>query len=169
MAIFKLFGSDILMGNSAVTQRAPSFKGGKNSDPNHFVEKMEQTNNIPEISNVIFLCENVQLKALATRRLIKSIKKLCFSLTFLFNNTELKTGTKVKVKINAPNKANPKVYANGENIFPSTFWKAKMGNKAEIMISLEKKIAFPNSVPVFLIKLILASRLKAGIPIFCAR
>ena len=94
------------------------------------------------------------------------MKKLCFSLTFLFNNTELKTGTNVKVKINAPNKAKPNVYAKGENILPSTFWNEKMGSKADMIISFEKKIAFPNSVPVFFIKLILANRLKAGIPIF---
>ena len=36
-------------------------------------------------------------------------------------NIEDRTGTSVKVKIKAPSSANPNVYANGENIFPSTF------------------------------------------------
>ena len=71
-------------------------------------------------------------------------KGLCFSCTSFFSNMLIRTGTSVRVVINAPNKAKPSVKARGENIFPSTFWKANMGSKPVIMITLAKKIALPN-------------------------
>jgi hypothetical protein len=55
VAISKLFGKEVLMGNSAVTQSAPSFKGGKNSEPNQRVENTENANNPTENKMVIFL------------------------------------------------------------------------------------------------------------------
>ena len=74
------------------------------------------------------------------------------------------TGTNVNVKISAPSKAKPNVYAKGENIFPSTFWKEKIGIKAVIIISLEKNTAFALSLAVCRINPILDITLKAGIP-----
>ena len=47
--------------------------------------------------------------------------ELCRMYRQRFSNIEDRTGTSVKVKIKAPSSANPNVYANGENIFPSTF------------------------------------------------
>jgi hypothetical protein len=48
-------------------------------------------------------------------------KNIVLFLTFLFSNKCDSTGTKVSVNINAPINANPRVYAKGENILPSTF------------------------------------------------
>ena len=94
---------------------------------------------------------------------------LCRSRTFLFNKILLKTGTKVKAKINAPNNAKPIVNANGLNSFPSTFWNEKMGSKAVIMMSLDVKIDLPISTAVFRILLSLARLLKFSIPSFSAQ
>ena len=74
------------------------------------------------------------------------------------------TGTNVNVKIKAPNNAKPSVYAKGENIFPSTFWKEKIGINAVMIINLEKKTAFALSFAVLRINPILDITLKAGIP-----
>ena len=71
---------------------------------------------------------------------------------------------KVKVKINAPSNANPNVNASGENILPSTFWKEKMGKSEVMIISFEKKIAFPSPVPVCFIQPAFAILLKRSIP-----
>ena len=68
-----------------------------------------------------FLNRWQQSNILDAYRLTAFKNGLCFSLTFFFNKIDDKTGTKVSVKRSAPNKANPKVYANGLNIFPSTF------------------------------------------------
>src|SRR5690606_6513488 len=97
---------------------------------------------------VVRLCVKVHAKPLAMILLMNRVKKVCFSDTFLLSSIELRTGTRVRVNIRAPNKANPRVHARGENIFPSTFSEEKMGINAEMMISLEKKIAFPIWVPV---------------------
>ena len=99
-------------------------------------------------------------------RFQKLTNGLCFSRTFLFSNTCDKTGTRVSVKINAPSSANPSVQARGENILPSTFSNAKMGNKAMMIIILEKKMAFPSSVPFFLMILPFASLLNLSTPTF---
>ena len=74
------------------------------------------------------------------------------------------TGTKVSVNISAPKSAKPSVYAKGENIFPSTFWKEKIGISAVIIINLEKNTAFALSFAVLRISPILDMTLKAGIP-----
>ncbi|EJX02246.1 hypothetical protein EVA_09651 [gut metagenome] len=64
------------------------------------------------------------------------------SATFLERSKRESTGTRVRVKIKAPRRAKPRVKARGENILPSTFWKAKMGRSAVMMISLEKNTDF---------------------------
>ena len=51
----------------------------------------------------------------------------CFSLTLPLSNREHIIGTKVKDKINAPNKAKPTVKAIGLNIFPSMPPNANIG------------------------------------------
>ena len=95
---------------------------------------------------------------------MKWTKRLFFSRTFFFSNMDDMTGTSVNVKISAPSKAKPNVYAKGENIFPSTFWKEKIGIKAVMMISLEKNTAFALSLAVWRISPILDITLNAGIP-----
>ncbi len=74
------------------------------------------------------------------------------------------TGTRVKVNTKAPNKAKPSVKASGENIFPSTFWKEKIGISAVMIISLEKKTAFALSLAALRINPIFDMTLNAGIP-----
>ncbi|MNY40340.1 hypothetical protein D3C86_1750770 [compost metagenome] len=141
--ILTLCVNEVLIGNSAVTQSAPSFSGGRNSVPSQRVEITVNPKESPAINKVSFLRLKVHLNPRSMVLFTKRVKKFSFSRTFFFSRMELKTGTSVRVKINAPSKAKPSVHANGENIFPSTFSKAKIGSKAEMMISLEKKIAFP--------------------------
>ena len=74
----------------------------------------------------------------------------------------------MSVKNKAPSRANPKVYARGENSFPSTFSKEKTGIRAVMMMSLEKKIAFPISTLVRLIMPSFATLLNFSIPISIA-
>src|SRR5690606_40413909 len=109
------------MGILASTHKAPSFSWGRNSVPNQRVEKIAAIKQIPAIIRESFLFENVHEKLLATVLLTNRVKKFSFSFTFFFSISEHKRGTRVNVNISAPNKANPKVQARGENIFPSTF------------------------------------------------
>ena len=76
---------------------------------------------INPIVRLRFLTRYNALKIFIVRVVIKLTKKFFFSFTFFFNKILLRTGTKVNVNIKAPNKANPKVNASGENILPSTF------------------------------------------------
>ena len=78
---------------------------------------------------------------------------------------EDRTGTSVIVNTKAPSKAKPNVKAKGENIFPSTFWKAKMGNNAVIIINLEKKTDFALLRAVTRINPGFESLLKESMPI----
>ncbi len=167
-AVFKDSFKDELIGISAVIQSEPSFNCGKNSVPKNFPEnKVTATNEIEIIKlNLLFL--NVNLKPFNTILSQKFTNGLFFSLTFLFKSKCVKTGTKVKVKIKAPNNAKPRVNAKGENILPSTFWNEKIGINEVIIINFEKKIAFPKPVPVCLIQPAFASLLNLSGPYFLA-
>src|SRR5690606_32589929 len=90
--------------------------------------------------------------------------KFSFSTIFLRSKTLHITGTYVILKISEPKRAYPKVKANGENIFPSTFWKEKIGIKATIRMICAKTI-YPATLPaLFLISPDLDILLKTGIP-----
>ena len=155
---------ELLIGISAVIQSEPSLSCGKNSVPKKVPEITTTTNKTIEAVNDFTLCLKLHLKPFSTIRSQNSTNGLCFSRTFLFSSKCDKTGTKVKVKSNAPIKAKPSVKARGENIFPSTFWKENIGSKAVMIINFEKKIDLPISVPVFFIKLPLANLLNFSIP-----
>ena len=85
-------------------------------------------------------------------RVMKSTNTLCFSFTSLLSNTLASAGTKVNVKITAPNSAKPSVQASGENILPSTFWKLNIGSRPVIIISLAKKMPLPLTKQALFIK-----------------
>ncbi|MND98907.1 hypothetical protein D3C80_912780 [compost metagenome] len=106
----------------------------------------------------------VNPKLLATILFQNSTKGLCRSLTFLFNRIWDSAGTRVSVNNSAPNREKPRVKASGENILPSTFWKENIGINEVMIINLEKKMAFPNPVPVCLIHPALAILLNFSIP-----
>ena len=65
----------------------------------------------------------------------------------------------------APKRAKLSVKANGENIFPSTFWKAKMGIRAVMIMSLEKATERAFSLAVARMAPPLLHRAKASRPI----
>ena len=142
----------------------PSFNWGRNSVPNKVNIHRPPTATIPAMPTDIFRWAWHLSKKATDFPLMKRTKKLFFSRTFRFSNMDDMTGTKVNVNNKAPNKANPKVYANGENIFPSTFWKEKIGISAVIIMSLEKNTARAFSLAVCRISPIFDIRLKVGIP-----
>ena len=99
-------------------------------------------------TNFFHLNENSNPRSM--NLLINCAKGLCFSRMFLLSRMETSTGTSVRVVIKAPDNAKPRVKASGENIFPSTFWKAKIGIRPVIIMTFEKNMALPILVPTVL-------------------
>src|SRR5690606_20650944 len=95
---------------------------------------------------VAFLCLSHHENILNMYFLKNLEMKFSFSTIFLRSNTLHITGTYVILNISDPKSAYPKVKASGENIFPSTFWKEKIGIKATIRMICAKTI-YPATLP----------------------
>ena len=87
----------------------PSFNCGRNSVPNKVKHHNPTAATAVVTVTVIRLWAWQRSNSPVAIRFPQARNGLCFSLTFFFNNIDERTGTSVRVKIKAPNRAKPNV------------------------------------------------------------
>ena len=144
------FSSDIDGAIVILSCITPSSSVGINSVPSLGIrvrEKIKRASVTVTITNFLF-------KAKCNTGLYNFFRKTTNAISFCtpcFSISDESTGAKNSAATNEPSSAKEMVNAIGENIFPSTSSRVKIGRKTMIMIATEKIIGRATSLPAEII------------------